>query len=44
MYDDLSGQVIGRIKDIIIRGGENIHPKEIEDYISTHPSILECQV
>ncbi|XP_065174322.1 medium-chain acyl-CoA ligase ACSF2, mitochondrial-like [Atheta coriaria] len=40
MYDDLSGQVIGRIKDIIIRGGENIHPKEIEDYISTHPSIL----
>ncbi|XP_075218574.1 medium-chain acyl-CoA ligase ACSF2, mitochondrial-like [Lycorma delicatula] len=38
------GQVIGRIKDMIIRGGENIAPKEIEYLLETHPSILEVQV
>ncbi|XP_035727589.1 medium-chain acyl-CoA ligase ACSF2, mitochondrial-like isoform X3 [Vespa mandarinia] len=37
------GQVIGRIKDLIIRGGENIFPKEIEDFLITHPSIIEAQ-
>ncbi|XP_075224373.1 medium-chain acyl-CoA ligase ACSF2, mitochondrial-like [Lycorma delicatula] len=38
------GQVIGRIKDMIIRGGENIAPKEIECLLETHSSILEVQV
>lgn len=38
------GQVVGRMKDIIIRGGENISPKEIEEYLETHPAILEAQV
>ncbi|XP_050347021.1 medium-chain acyl-CoA ligase ACSF2, mitochondrial [Nymphalis io] len=38
------GRIVGRFKDIIIRGGENIAPKEIEDQLSTHPDIVECQV
>ncbi len=36
--------VIGRLKDMIIRGGENIYPREIEDFILTHPKISEVQV
>jgi fatty-acyl-CoA synthase len=35
--------VVGRIKDTIIRGGENIAPKEIEEYLITHNEILEAQ-
>lgn len=38
------GKVVGRIKDMIIRGGENIFPKEIEDFLNTHPSILDTAV
>ncbi|XP_077285458.1 medium-chain acyl-CoA ligase ACSF2, mitochondrial-like [Arctopsyche grandis] len=38
------GRIAGRIKDIIIRGGENILPKEIEDFLNTHPDVLETQV
>lgn len=41
--DDGYCAIVGRIKDTIIRGGENIAPKEIEDYLVTHPSILEAQ-
>ncbi|MDR3293644.1 MAG: AMP-binding protein, partial [Clostridiales bacterium] len=37
-------KVVGRIKDMIIRGGENIYPKEIEEYLYTHPSISDVQV
>jgi acyl-CoA synthetase (AMP-forming)/AMP-acid ligase II len=33
---------VGRIKDIIIRGGENLFPVQIENVMSAHPSILEC--
>jgi len=36
--------VLERIKDIIIRGGENLYPKEIEDCLMTHPKIVEVQV
>jgi fatty-acyl-CoA synthase len=36
--------ITGRIKDIIIRGGENISPKEIEDFLYTHPAIEDVQV
>lgn len=36
--------IVGRKKDIIIRGGENISPKEIEDYLGTHPKIDLVQV
>ena len=37
-------KVTGRIKDMIIRGGENIYPKEIEDFIYTHPKVEDVQV
>lgn len=37
-------QITGRIKDMIIRGGENIYPKEIEDFIYTHPQVRDVQV
>ncbi|EDS37631.1 2-succinylbenzoate-CoA ligase [Culex quinquefasciatus] len=35
------GRIVGRIKELIIRGGENIYPREIEDVLNTHPAILE---
>jgi long-chain acyl-CoA synthetase len=35
---------VGRLKDMIIRGGENIYPKEIEDVLLSHPSVLEAAV
>ncbi|KAG7213940.1 hypothetical protein KM043_003137 [Ampulex compressa] len=38
------GHIIGRIKDVVIRGGENIFPKEIEDLLMTHPEVLEAHV
>jgi acyl-CoA synthetase (AMP-forming)/AMP-acid ligase II len=38
------GKVVGRIKELIIRGGENIYPGEVEDVLQTHPSIDEAQV
>ena len=37
-------QVVGRIKDMIIRGGENIYPREIEEFLYTHPQIQDAQV
>uniref|UniRef100_UPI00404B5C45 AMP-binding protein n=1 Tax=Flavobacterium sp. TaxID=239 RepID=UPI00404B5C45 len=36
--------ISGRIKDLIIRGGENISPKSIEDFLHTHPKILDIQI
>ncbi|XP_061381852.1 medium-chain acyl-CoA ligase ACSF2, mitochondrial [Danaus plexippus] len=38
------GKLVGRSKDVIIRGGENIAPKEIEDCINTHSNVIESQV
>ncbi|XP_046389168.1 medium-chain acyl-CoA ligase ACSF2, mitochondrial isoform X2 [Ischnura elegans] len=38
------GKIVGRFKDMIIRGGENIFPKEIEEFLQGHPSIAETQV
>ena len=37
-------QIVGRIKDMVIRGGENIYPREIEEFLYTHPEIEEVQV
>ena len=37
-------KITGRIKDMIIRGGENIYPREVEEYLYTHPEIAEAQV
>jgi fatty-acyl-CoA synthase len=36
--------IVGRIKDMIIRGGENIYPKEIEEFLFTHPKVTEVKV
>jgi fatty-acyl-CoA synthase len=36
--------IVGRIKDMIIRGGENIYPREIEEFLYTHPAIADAQV
>jgi len=36
--------ITGRIKDLVIRGGENIYPREIEEFLYTHPDILDAQV
>lgn len=44
LHEDGFGQIVGRLKDMIIRGGENIFPKEIEDFLNTHPSIVETHV
>ena len=38
------GSVVGRLKDMVIRGGENIYPREIEEFLFTHPKISEVQV
>ncbi|WP_308015470.1 AMP-binding protein [Pseudonocardia sp. ICBG1293] len=37
-------RIVGRIKDVIIRGGENIHPREIEELLCTHPDVSEAHV
>ncbi len=37
-------KIVGRIKDMIIRGGENIYPREIEEFLFTHPKVAEAQV
>ncbi|GAA4712423.1 AMP-binding protein [Pedococcus ginsenosidimutans] len=37
-------QITGRIKDMVIRGGENIYPREVEEFLYTHPDILDAQV
>jgi len=36
--------IVGRIKDMIIRGGENVYPREVEEYLYTHPAVLDVQV
>lgn len=44
MDDEGYVNIVGRIKDMIIRGGENIYPREIEEFLYTHPDISEVQV
>ncbi len=44
MDDDGYINIVGRIKDMIIRGGENVYPREIEEYLYRHPAIVEVQV
>jgi fatty-acyl-CoA synthase len=36
--------IVGRIKDVVIRGGENVYPTEVEEFLHTHPGILDVQV
>ena len=42
--DNGNYRITGRLKDMIIRGGENIYPKEIEDFLYTHPKVKDVQV
>ncbi|MFF8841639.1 AMP-binding protein [Streptomyces sp. NPDC015127] len=44
MREDGYVQIVGRIKDMIIRGGENVYPREIEEFLYTHPKIADVQV
>jgi fatty-acyl-CoA synthase len=42
--EDGYGNIVGRIKDMVIRGGENLYPREIEEFLHGHPNIAEVQV
>ncbi len=44
MDDDGYLSITGRIKDMVIRGGENVYPREVEEFLYTHPDILDAQV
>ena len=37
-------KIVGRLKDMVIRGGENIYPREVEEYLFTHPDMQDVQV
>ena len=43
MDEDGYVKIVGRIKDMIIRGGENIYPREIEEFLHTHPTSATCR-
>jgi fatty-acyl-CoA synthase len=42
--EDGYANIVGRIKDMVIRGGENIYPREIEEFLFRHPKVLDVQV
>ncbi|MBA3983171.1 MAG: AMP-binding protein [Acidimicrobiia bacterium] len=44
MADDGYVNIVGRIKDMVIRGGENVYPREIEEFLYSHPDIEDVQV
>ena len=44
MDDDGYLAITGRIKDLVIRGGENVYPREIEEFLYSHPDIVDAQV
>ena len=44
MREDGYCNIVGRIKDMVIRGGENIYPREIEEFLYSHPDIEDVQV
>ena len=44
MDEDGYVRIVGRIKDMVIRGGENVYPREIEEFLYTHPDIADVQV
>ena len=44
MDEDGYVNIVGRIKDMIIRGGENIYPREVEEFLYTHPDVADVQV
>ncbi len=44
MREDGYVNIVGRIKDMVIRGGENVYPREVEEFLYTHPAIADVQV
>jgi fatty-acyl-CoA synthase len=44
MDEDGYVNIVGRIKDMIIRGGENVYPREVEEFLYTHPDVADVQV
>ena len=44
MREDGYVNIVGRLKDMIIRGGENVYPREIEEFLYTHPKVADVQV
>src|SRR5204863_9599979 len=44
MDEDGYVKIVGRSKDMIIRGGENVYPREIEEFLYTHPEVADVQV
>ncbi|WP_151526411.1 AMP-binding protein [Serinicoccus kebangsaanensis] len=44
MDDEGYVEITGRIKDMVIRGGENIYPREVEEFLYTHPDVVDAQV
>jgi fatty-acyl-CoA synthase len=44
MDDEGYLNIVGRIKDLVIRGGENVYPREVEEFLYTHPDIVDVQV
>jgi fatty-acyl-CoA synthase len=44
MDDEGYVKIVGRIKDMVIRGGENVYPREIEEFLYSHPAITDIQV
>ncbi|CRK94406.1 CLUMA_CG007913, isoform A [Clunio marinus] len=44
LYENGYGKIVGRLKEMIIRGGENLYPREIEDFLNSHPDIIETHV
>ncbi|MER8084616.1 AMP-binding protein [Streptomyces sp. NPDC094048] len=44
MREDGYVQIVGRIKDMIIRGGENVYPREVEEFLHRHPKVADVQV
>ncbi len=44
MDDEGYLKIVGRIKDMIIRGGENVYPREVEEFLYTHPDVEDAQV
>ena len=44
MDEDGYVNIVGRIKDMIVRGGENVYPREVEEFLYTHPDVVDVQV
>ncbi len=44
MDDEGYLNIVGRIKDMVIRGGENVYPREVEEFLYTHPDVVDAQV